>query len=423
VTAATAGAGEGVDTRAMATAQSQGLEMTGAGLSSEVEKGLEQMGLPSGLLKGMGGGDPWLSPDPGAMMTGMGQVMGEWAGSEDALKAEATSDATNDANAMAAFADKARLVGTETVDGRKAFHIRAEGMNRRQEVDGQTIFLDSASVWIDANEYVPLRSKTDGTATSGRESRPMVIESFHSDYRKVAGSRMYEPYRRVMRIAGVLSPEQQAEMREAQGQMADLDKQLAQMPESQRQMVLKQMGPQLETMRKMAAGEGVEMEMVVHQIVANPDATALRTLQSQSVAIAGQSLPSLPIPVGAAGMADAGAATDSPAAAPTPTPAATPGAVPASGTTTAQDPAAQKTAQQACLARKVKEAEEANKKKQGLGRLMSAVGRVAGRLGGADISQTIGDAYSANATAEDLAAAAKDLGLTESDLEECRNPQ
>jgi hypothetical protein len=54
---------------------------------------------------------------------------------------------------------------------------------------------------------------------------------------------------------------------------------------------------------------------------------------------------------------------------------------------------------------------------------MSAVGRVAGRLGGADISQTIGDAYSANATAEDLAAAAKDLGLTESDLEECRNPQ
>ena len=110
-------------------------------------------------------------------------------------------------------------------------------------------------------------------------------------------------------------------------------------------------------------------------------------------------------------------------------PGATPAAAPqatggTAGAAEAQDPEAKKkAAPQACLAQKVKEAEDANKKKQGLGRLMSAVGRVAGRMGGADVSQAMGDVYSANATAEDLAAAARDLGLTESDLEECRNPQ
>ena len=413
VSAATADAGAGVDTGTMMTEGSKGMEMTGAGISSEVEKGLKQAGLPPTLLKDMGGGDPWLSPDPGAMMTGMGQTMGQWAGAEDELKAEATRNAANDANEMAAFADKARLVGNETVDGRQAFHLRAEGMNRRQEVDGQTIVFDSASVWIDRSEYVPLRSKIHGTATSAGETRPIDLETVQTDYRKVAGSRMYEPHRRVLRIAGLMSPEQQAEMRQAQSQLADLDKQLAEMPEAQRQMVMNQMGPQLEAMRKMSSGEGLEMETVVHQIVINPDATALKTLQSQSVTVAGQPL----IPMGAAPMMGAGMPGATPAAAPQ----ATGGTA---GAAEAQDPEAKKkAAPQACLAQKVKEAEDANKKKQGLGRLMSAVGRVAGRLGGADVSQAMGDVYSANATAEDLAAAATDLGLTESDLEECRNPQ
>jgi hypothetical protein len=178
-----------------------------------------------------------------------------------------------------------------------------------------------------------------------------------------------------------------------------MEAQLAQMPEAQRQMVMNQMGPQLEMMRTMASGDTLEMETVVHQIVVNPDAAALQAMQGQSVAIAGQRLP---IPTGAPAMAGPGTATAASAAAP--------------------GSADLKQAQQACLARKVKEAEEAQKKKRGLGRLMSAVGRVASKYGGADVSQTIGEVYSANATAEDLAAAAKDLGLTEADVAACQNP-
>ena len=92
----------------------------------------------------------------------------------------------------------------------------------------------------------------------------------------------------------------------------------------------------------------------------------------------------------------------------------------------ANDPAALQAAQQACIQDKVAAAQASQKKKRGFGSLMRAVGRTAGRLGGSDtaraISQTTYDIYDVNATAADLDSAAKDLGLTTDDLEECRNP-
>ncbi len=88
----------------------------------------------------------------------------------------------------------------------------------------------------------------------------------------------------------------------------------------------------------------------------------------------------------------------------------------------AADPAALKAAQQACLQEKIAAAQESQKKKRGLGRLMSAVTRTASRAGNHDLARTAGDVYAANATADDLSAAAKDLGLTEDEVASCQNP-
>jgi peptidoglycan hydrolase-like protein with peptidoglycan-binding domain len=104
---------------------------------------------------------------------------------------------------------------------------------------------------------------------------------------------------------------------------------------------------------------------------------------------------------------------------PAPAAAAAPAAQPA------RDPAALQAAQQACLQEKIAAAQEANQKKRGFGSLMRAATRVAGRFGGeaaADIARTTRDIYDVNATAADLESAAKDLGITESDIESCRNP-
>lgn len=91
-----------------------------------------------------------------------------------------------------------------------------------------------------------------------------------------------------------------------------------------------------------------------------------------------------------------------------------------------QDAASLQAAQQACLQEKIAAAQEANKKKRGFGSLMRAASRTASRFGGSDtaraISQTTHDVYNVNATAADLSSAAKDLGLTEDEIEQCRNP-
>ncbi len=88
----------------------------------------------------------------------------------------------------------------------------------------------------------------------------------------------------------------------------------------------------------------------------------------------------------------------------------------------ARDPAELQAAQQACLQEKMAAAQAAQKKKRGFGRLLSAAARTAGMGGNYDLYKTTSDIYNANATAEDLAAAAKDLGLTEDEVAACQNP-
>lgn len=102
------------------------------------------------------------------------------------------------------------------------------------------------------------------------------------------------------------------------------------------------------------------------------------------------------------------AAAAAPAAAPQPAPAV--------------DPAALQAAQNACLQEKVAATQASQKKKRGLGRLLNAAVRTATRQGNYELSRTANDVYYAGATADDLSAAAKDLGLTEDDVAACQNP-
>lgn len=79
-------------------------------------------------------------------------------------------------------------------------------------------------------------------------------------------------------------------------------------------------------------------------------------------------------------------------------------------------------AQEACLAEKVAAAEKKAKRNQGFGDLLSAVTKTASMTGDSDVAQTAGTVYTANSTAEDLASAAKNLGLSEDEIEACQNP-
>jgi len=255
-------------------AYADGLEMTGDALAGEIENGLAEAGLPRHLFTAMGkGGDPWATTDMRQFTGGMATFARGAAGAKRNQAAEAKANAAaapEMQNQLERFAAEAKLVGTEKIGGRKAFHLRADGLNQVQEADGQKFVTDVMNLWVDSDEYVPRKMEFSGTLTSGKETRPFSMEKEDSDYRRVADSQMYESYQQVMRMGGVMDKAQEAEMRKAKKEMAKLEKQLAEMPASQRQMMEKMMGGQLDMVRKMAEGGGFEVETNIKEIKVLP---------------------------------------------------------------------------------------------------------------------------------------------------------
>ncbi len=258
-------------------AYAQAAEMVGEGSANEIENGLEEAGLPRGLL-GASTASPYASFDPRVMM-GTSATFARAAGQAQQVKADEAEqdiqDAAVNADQVAQFMSSAKLIGTETLGGRSAFHLQADEIKNVQEMDGQEYSMEQIDIWFDAKEYVPLKMQVNGTLTSGKESRQMTIENVQSDYRAVPDSNMYESYRQVMKITGVMDAAQEAQLQEAQVKMAEFEEQMKSMPASQREMMEKMMGPQLEMMRKMASGGGFETEVVVNTISIVPEMTTI----------------------------------------------------------------------------------------------------------------------------------------------------
>lgn len=447
-------------------------EMTGELTAAGIEQGMAEAGLPKGLL-GATGSSPNATFDPRVMLGANAEFLRAAADAEENRGKDAP-DAAQAADHMAEFIARARLEGTETVDGRRAYLIRASDLNNVQRIENGEYVLQQVSMWIDSEHYVPLKTVMEGIVTSDGETRPMTIEKQDADYRTVPGSALYEPYRQVVKMSGMMDAAQEAEMREAQAQMAEMEKQMADMPASQRAMMERMIGPQLEMMRNMAAGGGFQMEITVDRIAVNPEsqgpggqpcapgADGARTMSAAPVAA------SAVAPVRAAPAGGTAAGDDLTAMVQRDLTAlgydtgGTSGEINTAtivaiskfqaenglevtgevtpqlagmlsakaqgrgtGQAAARSPAELEQARQACLQEKIAAAQQAKEKKRGLGHLMSGISRVADRFGGnlgQEMAQVSRDVYDANATAADLSQAAKDLGLTDEDIEDCRNP-
>jgi hypothetical protein len=377
----------------------EGMDMLGEGMGKEIEDGMQAAGLPPGMLAATGS-DPWATFDPRVMMGGNATMMRAMAADKAKGEDDGVAAARENLAQTSDLADRARLVGTESTDGKQAFHLRAEGLNQVQKADDREFIVQSVDMWIDSRMYVPLKTKVAGVVKSAEGTTPMTIDLAQTDYRTVPGSKMYEPYKRDMRMAGLMSPEQEKEMQEARQKMAEFEKQMATMDPAQRQMMMNMMGPQMEMMRNMGSGGGFQMVTTVDSIRVGETP---EDVSPGSAAARG--------PAGAPG-----SMASRPGEPPMPVQA------PPAETTPARDPAALKTAQQACLAQKVQQAKATQKKKSALGSLMSAVSRTASQFGVNNIGKVTSDVYSANASASDIASAAKDLGLTEDDIAACQNP-
>lgn len=179
------------------------------------------------------------------------------------------SRATGSPNAYTVFneiASRSRLAGTETVEGRRAYVIEADGLQGTDlwaapeeagEFEPRT-----ATFWIDAEHYVPLKMILEGTADTQGERRPVTLEAHMSDYREVEG--VLHPFHTSMAFEGLLSGEQQQQMSEA---MAKLRKQLEQMPPAQREQMKRMMGGKLADM--MGGGGAMTLNMGVKELRVN----------------------------------------------------------------------------------------------------------------------------------------------------------
>lgn len=244
---------------AAATMESAGAQM-GAAFRSEAASADVAGGIVP-MIMDPPPNEPWLSADPediGGMYATMfrGAAAGKRQDAAEQLRAE--EEAKNDP--YAAVASRTRVTGRETINGRSALKLITEGVNNRQVTDGGEFILQTMHLWVDADRFVPLKFQVDGIATQDGESREISIGREDLDFKSYPGcGTMQEPSRSIMRMAGIMSPEEQAQMAEAGAQMAEFEQQLASMPPAQKEMIMRQMGPQLEMMRNMAAGNGIEV--------------------------------------------------------------------------------------------------------------------------------------------------------------------
>jgi outer membrane lipoprotein-sorting protein len=182
-------------------------------------------------------------------------------------------DATAGVRAMTAFGRRAQVVGTEQVNGRDAFLLRAEGLSDidLSEPGAEAQFtMNTMSVWIDSEHYVLLRTKMDGDLAAEGKVRPMTVERVTEDYRPVGP--LYEPYRQVMRITGLmdaLSDKDRKKLEEGRKQMAEAEEQMAEMDAATRSMVEGQMEKARQMLASLEASGAIETTVDVVRIEIN----------------------------------------------------------------------------------------------------------------------------------------------------------
>jgi len=236
-----------------------------AGYPPLTPEALEQMALGYGMIgDALAGGGGDMPPMDVRGMTGdMSAFLRAGASHEGD---DGQGDAANAMSDMAEFARRARLAGTEPAPAssneaapmQDAFLIVAEELSdiELDQPEGNAQFtLEKISLWIDTEQYVPLRLLMEGQVESKGTISPITIEKLDLDYDQVGP--LYESFQQVYRLEGfmaAMSEKEQKELEKAQEEMAKAKEQLASMPEQQRAMVMKMMGSQMEKLEQMTAG-------------------------------------------------------------------------------------------------------------------------------------------------------------------------
>lgn len=167
------------------------------------------------------------------------------------------------------LAKRASYVGRETVDGASVHVVRVTDLAStsfgRGLAPGNAQFEPrQATFYVDPELWMPRRLVFEGRLTLNAKPADVTMTMAMQDYRTVDG--LLHPFRSRIRMDGL----GQAVDPAMRAQYEQMKKQLAEMPESQRQMVEKMMKGQLEQMEQMMSGDGaMNFEIVVKEVRVN----------------------------------------------------------------------------------------------------------------------------------------------------------
>jgi len=206
---------------------------------------------------------------------GLAQAFGGMAHEMLMAAAHAEDDGRDDARRammdLEWFAQNARLVGTEEAANRPAYHLRVEDFSDLQLPESDVDFEPSgASLWIDAEDYVPLRMLFEGRATAGGEASDITVEKISHGWSDDEG--LFLAHEEIMRLGGpmfVADEEQQEQMQEALDQLREMDAQFDGLAQDQREMIISRLRPQILQLQRMAQGEPLAVVTNVVEVRVN----------------------------------------------------------------------------------------------------------------------------------------------------------
>jgi hypothetical protein len=174
---------------------------------------------------------------------------------------------------MSTVAEHATYLGREDVDGHSTHAIRIEeaGMSSwtasMAQGAGDDFSPKTMTMFIDAGEYVPRRMVLVGESTQDGQTQTMTATVDFTDYREVEG--FLHPFSTTFSIEGMPPGMSEEDIEEARQQLAEFEKQMADMPESQRAMVERMMGDRMKSIREMLESGGTSFSVETKEVRVN----------------------------------------------------------------------------------------------------------------------------------------------------------
>jgi hypothetical protein len=165
---------------------------------------------------------------------------------------------------------QARYLRRETRDGR-AVHVvevpdlgRTAAFRNARQAAGGELEIRKGTFFVDAEQWVPRRLVFEGRMTTPQKTANVTMTMDLQDYREVDG--LLHPFRTIVRVDGMVSPEDRA-------RYAEMKKQLDELPPAQRQMMENMMKGQLAQLERMMGDDGsMNFESTVREVRVNAGA-------------------------------------------------------------------------------------------------------------------------------------------------------